>query len=112
MTATPEWIISSYKTRKAHLGPSRGRAAQISATYEGAIAVPLPEMDLNEQSAIANLLTQGLDQMAMRIASVYPNITCPPLVPGQKRSEENALLRRRANLAWWQRNRFDRKQRK
>lgn len=88
------------------------RMIEIRDLYNGDVTVPLPELDRNEKAAVANLTTQGLDQMAMRVSSVQPSITYVPLVPGQEKSEEYARIRRLANYGWWQANRFDRKQRK
>ena len=109
---TPDQIISLYKQRKIAEGPARARAVEISRVYSGVVSVPLPELDSNSGAAVANLLTQGLDQMAMRISSVTPSVICPPLVEGQAGSEKRANVRRRAITAWWQENRFDRKLRK
>jgi hypothetical protein len=109
---TAEQIVDIYRQRKDGRGPLINRAAEVAATYDGVVQVPLPELDQNEQAAVANLLRQGLDQLAMRVASVTPNVVCPPLIPGQKKAEENARIRARAITAWWQENRFDRKQRK
>lgn len=107
MTRSVEQIVSLYRSRKSDLGPVRARAAEISQVYEGIVTVPLPELDESKSPAIANWLTQGLDQMAMRVASVTPQVLCPPLRPGFAGSEDRAKIRRRAITAWWQENHFD-----
>lgn len=109
---SPEWIISTYRQRQAHYAPARGKAAEIAATYDGVVTVPLPDMDMDQNAAVANLLTQGLDQLAMRIASVTPQVLCPPVEAGNQRSENNARIRRLAVGWWWQENRYTRKLRK
>ena len=107
MARSTQEIVSLYRSRKNDLGPLRARGSEISQVYDGIVTVALPELDEAKAPAIANWLTQGLDQMAMRVASVTPNILCPPLKPGFKGSEESARTRRRAHMAWWQQNHFD-----
>ena len=107
MARSTQEIVSLYRSRKNDLGPLRARASEISQVYDGIVTVPLPELDDAKAPAIANWLTQGLDQMAMRVASVTPNIICHALKPGFKNSEDSARTRRRAMTAWWQQNHFD-----
>ena len=75
--------------------------------YNGDVIVPLPELNADEQSAVANLLAQGLDQTAMRIASTRPDIYCPPTDNRRKRSRENAEILRKAIFGWWEHSRMD-----
>ena len=75
--------------------------------YNGDVIVPLPELNSDEQSAVANLLAQGLDQTAMRIASTRPDIYCPPTDPARKRSRDNAEIKRKALFGWWENSRMD-----
>ena len=75
--------------------------------YNGDVIVPLPELNADEQSAVANLLAQGLDQTAMRIASTRPDVYCPPTDPARKRSRDNAAIRRKAIFGWWENSRMD-----
>jgi len=112
MTVSAEQIVMWYRERRSAAGPLHARMQEIRDLYNGDVQVPLPELDRNEQPAVANLISQGLDQMAMRVASTLPSITYTPLKPGQAKSEEYARIRRLANYSWWQLNRFDRLQRK
>jgi hypothetical protein len=75
--------------------------------YNGDVIVPLPELNADEQSAVANLLAQGLDQTAMRIASTRPDVYCPPTDPARKRSRDNSEIRRKAIFGWWENSRMD-----
>lgn len=81
-------------------------AAEVTATYNGDLVIPLPEMDRNEKRAVPNLLSIGLDQTAMRINSVLPDVFCPPQRPGFLNSEANSRIRRQAHLSWWQESNF------
>lgn len=75
--------------------------------YNGDVIVPLPEIDSTEASAVANLLAQGLDQTAMRIASVMPDIVCPPEDEASKQAQKFASIRRKALFGWWQNSKID-----
>jgi hypothetical protein len=112
MTVPAEQIVQWYRSRRSAQNPQRARMAEIRDIYNGDVQVPLPELDRNEQAAVANLISQGLDQMAMRIASTLPSVIYQPVTPGAQRSEQYARTRALANYSWWQQNRFDRLQRK
>jgi len=73
----------------------------IKDTYNGSIIVPLPEMDKQEAPAVANLISIGLDETGMRIASTTPNLEFPALRPGITASKDKADFRMRASLGWW-----------
>jgi hypothetical protein len=76
----------------------------VSDVYNGRTNLPVPELRADEKAAVPNLLQQGTDQMARRAASVVPNLYCPPLRPGIKRSEELADKRRMVQHGWWAKN--------
>lgn len=99
-------IVALYYERKQRLSPHIIRAMEVKDQYNGDVVVPLPELDANERPAVANILSQGLDQTAMRISSTQPNPLFPPLKPNIKKSEEEARQRRQATLAWWSMNKM------
>lgn len=68
------------------------------------LPVALPEVDENEESAIANLARTGLKQLALRTASTLPEVMFPPLRPGIQLSEDRAKRRKQATLGWWEHN--------
>lgn len=68
------------------------------------IPVPLVEFDRSEQSAIANLATQGLTQLSQRAGSVVPRQIWPAVKDGFKEHEERARTRMKAGYGWWERN--------
>lgn len=94
-------IYERYLERKRSQGSHLAEMVTLTEAYEGAVMVPLPELDRNETTAIANLLAQGLDQSAMRIASTLPDVFYPPTRPGQDLAEKNSRISRQANLGWW-----------
>jgi hypothetical protein len=112
VTTEAALIVQWYRSRRDAMSPSRQRMAEIRDIYNGDVQVPLPELDRNEQTSVANLISQGLDQMAMRVASTLPSVMYTPVTPGAVRAEEYARRRTLATYSWWQLNRFDRLQRK
>mgnify|MGYP001247740670 CR=1 FL=1 len=104
---TVEEIISIYTTRSRINDHAKQKMRNVRDYYNGDVVVPLPELDTDEQSAVANLLAQGLDQTAMRIASTSPDIHCPPIDASTKRARDNASKRRKALFGWWENSRMD-----
>lgn len=68
------------------------------------LPVPLPELDRDEQSAIANLARTGLEQLSFRTGSTLPEVVFPPRKQGIKDSEVKARNRKSATLGWWEKN--------
>jgi hypothetical protein len=100
----PGEIVRLYHERKRNRGKWVEMAEKIRRAVNGEMVIPLPELDANEVSGVANLALIGIDQSAMRIASQMPDIGVPPLKPGIELSEEKARQRRLAMLAWWDMN--------
>lgn len=107
MTTSIEQIEQWYGQRKSQRGPILTRCQEVSRQYDGDIIVPMPELDEAQKPLAVNLLGPGLDQLAMRIASTMPDISCTPLRPGIKDSENKNALKRRALLSYWDMNRMD-----
>jgi len=107
-----ESILTMLSERRTTYGPVLNQMMKLRDAYNGDIIVPLPEMDRNERSSVANLISTGLDQTAMRIASTTPNVFFPPLKPGDRASERRAATRRRATLGWWDANKMNLKLRR
>lgn len=112
MSRNFEEIVELYHERKKRQSVHIARAVEVRDQYNGDIIVPLPELEANERPAVANLLSQGLDQTAMRIASTQPNPYFPPVKPGVKVHETAARQRRQATQAWWQMNKMKIKDRR
>ncbi len=107
MPVAIEWIEQTYRQRQSERGPLLTRWADVARHVDGDIMVPLAELDKDEKSMAVNLMGPGLDQLAMRIASTMPDISCDPIRPGIKDSENKAANKRRAMLSWWDMNRMD-----
>jgi hypothetical protein len=103
----PEQIYSLWAERKIARGPAFARMDTICRAYGGDLAVPLTEMTPEEKAAVPNLVGQGIDQTATRIASTVPNVLCPPTRIGIKKEETNARKRRSSLLGMWEQNNMD-----
>ncbi|MFY9588663.1 MAG: hypothetical protein WAT66_14560 [Actinomycetota bacterium] len=68
----------------------------------------LPTDELSEESkpAVANLISQGGTQMALRCASVLPDLSLPPLRPESKQSQRRSAEGRKAVFGMWEHNRM------
>lgn len=106
---TAEEIVAKLRQRRSDRGPAIGRMVALREAYHGDVVVPLPELEKSELPAVANLLNQGLEQMALRVASVMPNIICPPRNPQLKTEQKAALKRRSALFGWWEQSQMDMK---
>ena len=109
---TQEEIYQLYLDRRRARGPMIARMEEIRNAYNGDLAIPMAELNAYEKAAVPNLVAQGIDQTATRIASTIPNIQYPTLRPGVKFEEENARKRRAANLGWWEQNNMELKLRR
>ena len=96
-----------YRQRQSERGPTLTRWVEVAKQYDGDGEVSTPELDSSQKPLAVNLLGPGLDQLAMRIASTMPDISCDPLRPGIQVSENKAATKRRAMLSWWDMNRMD-----
>ena len=67
MNTSCEQIVRMFHERRSAKSSVIQRMIEIRDLYNGDVTVPLPELDRNEKAAVANLTTQGLDQMAMRV---------------------------------------------
>lgn len=106
MRSTEE-IVRLFRHRQFERGPFFEKCREISQHYDGEIALPLPEIGEKERPAVANLIGQGIDQHALRVASVLPDVQCPPLKPGDSPSEKRASQRRRSCIGWWEINAYE-----
>lgn len=101
-----ELIMELYKERRRQRGPLLAKMEEIREAYNGDIVLAMPQMDSSDQSIVANLVTTGLDQSAMRIASTQPNVWYPPDNATSETSQKISRTRREVTLAWYHENRM------
>lgn len=109
---TDREICDLYEVRRKDAAPWRARAELITRVYNGSEAVPLPELDANEASSVANIIAIGLDQSAMRVASVTPDVRWAIPDMTSDRSRKYADVQREATLSWWRSTKLPRKMRR
>lgn len=109
---TPEEVLGLLKEWKNASGPWRQRGMENRDVYNGDFSVPLPELDENERVAVANLLQQGLDQIALRATSTAPRAVFFPDRIGFDIHEQAARERRACVTEWWRVNRVQSKRRR
>ena len=100
----PQDIVNLYRERLDHAGKHIGRMIEICRFYNGDVIIPLPELDESEKPAIANLLAQGIDQLAIRASSRMPDLAFYTPLEADEKATERARKARLAMLAWWQMN--------
>jgi len=102
---TVEEIVSLYANRANALGPVHQQMRNIRTMADSDIIVPLNELDEHARASVANLMVQGLEQMAMRVGSVTPVPKFPALRLSEK-AKQAARERREAMLGIWDQNRM------
>ena len=102
---TIDQILSLYKQRVTLYGPMHSKMRVIQSIYNGTAQIPLPDMERTEMPSVPNLLAQGVDQMAGRIASVTPNVIFAE--KNANRSEKRRVsTATRVVTGWWQEDRL------
>jgi hypothetical protein len=105
----PSSITALLDERKRATETTRDRMEQVRAVYDGEHKVELPEVDGMAAPPVPNILAQGVDQMAGRIASVQPSVRVVPTQPG-RRAERRAKTAASVLGAWMSADRLPLKQ--
>lgn len=99
-------ILNLVEQRKVECASTQKRMEEIRRLYNGEMEVNLPELQEDEQAVAANLAQLGIDQMAMRVASVYPAVSFAVDRIGSQSAKDKARLKRDIiQYDWWQRSR-------
>ena len=108
---TFEEIVAIIRHREEAQSPLLARMMEIKERYNGDYVIPLPSMD--EEPVLPPLtpalISENIDAIAQRAASVTPYIGCPAVDPGKERgrnSRQYADIRKRALTACWYRNKY------
>jgi hypothetical protein len=105
----PQEIAALLAERKTETADMRSRMEQVRAVYDGEHRVALPEVDGMSSPPVPNILAQGVDQMAGRIASTTPIVRVIPAQPG-RRAERKAKTASSVLGAWMTADRLPLKQ--
>lgn len=95
-------VLALYEERRKLQMPLQSVRAEIRDIYDGRTKVILPDLPDDEAASVPNLLAQGIDQMAGRVASVVPQVMFSPDTPGVRQAERRADTARRVVQGWWQ----------
>jgi len=100
-----EDILKLYRQRVQYYGPMHSKMRTIQSIYNNTAQIPMSDMDRSESPSVPNLLAQGVDQMAGRIASVVPSVTFAARKPTRP-EERRAATAERVISGWWQQDRL------
>jgi len=114
---TFEEIVGIIRQRQEYQSPLMARMLEIKERYNGDYVIPLPSME--EEPVLPPLtpalISENIDAVAQRAASVTPFIGCPAVDPTKergRRSRQYADIRKRALAATWYQNRLKVKMRR
>lgn len=96
-------ICDLYDARVKDAGLIRKRLIEVRDTYNGDIALPVPELDRDDKPAIPNLVKVGIDGTSERIASVAPSIFFPPDADGDSKLSRKRARQRADVVREWRR---------
>ena len=114
---TFEEIVGIVRKRQDSQSALLAKMREVRDRYNGDYVIPLPSMD--EEPVLPPLtpmlITENIDAIAQRAASVMPFIGCPAIHPGKERgkgSREWAGIRKKALAATWYDSKFKVKSRR
>jgi hypothetical protein len=110
-------IVAIIRLRQEQQSPLLKRMMEIKERYNGDYVIPLPSMDDEPvlPPLTPALISENIDAIAQRAASVTPYIGCPALDPGKERgrgSRQYADIRKRVLTSCWYRNKYKVKSRR
>jgi hypothetical protein len=107
MATSVDDVIGLYQARMTAKQARLAVMASIREVYEGKVKIDLPDTEEFDRTAsIPNLLAQGLDQLAGRIASITPAVAFASEKPGQRQSDRTASAAAQTIQGWWQQDRL------
>ena len=104
-------VVDLYMERVRDPSGQHAKMAMIRQIYNGESVVELPDINGIKAPPVPNLVAQGIDQIAGRIASVTPSISFVPKKRTMRREVRRAQTASKVVQAWWQADRFGLKMR-
>lgn len=99
-------LLDLFHSRASQYTSLHSGMKQVETIYDGEFIVSISDMDKNEKAAVPNLLRQGVDQMAGRVASVVPQVFFASEDPGKRAADRRAITAARAIQGWWEADRL------
>lgn len=103
---SPDAVLALFQERRTYYQPLHAAMNEVASIYNGEAQVTLPDMGRNEASAVPNLLAQGVDQMAGRIASVSPQVVFASEKLGDRAADRKAQTAQNVVMGWWEADRL------
>ena len=75
---SPDQIVALHRRRKNKAMKVLAAGKRVQQVYDGEWETALPELEARERTQVANMLLEGVEQNAMRIASTDPTVKFPP----------------------------------
>lgn len=101
---SPDAALELFTARRKHYQDLHTQMREIDSIYSNEATIPLPDAGKATKPSVPNILAQGIDQTAARIASVIPQVTFTPNRKG-KEAERRATTASRTVTGWWQADR-------
>lgn len=95
-------LYALYRERQAERSGDNTRLIDLALIYDGGMITRIAEIDETAESAVPNLVAQGIDAYARASASVQPDIEFPPIRPNVAASRRRAGDRAKVVAGWWQ----------
>lgn len=102
---TAEELVDLASRRQTDCGSAQARMDKVRRIYNGEERIALPELQADEEVTAANLTQLGIDQMAMRVASVVPNVAFAVERPGEAEKKRARTKRDIVIHDWWPKSR-------
>jgi hypothetical protein len=106
VSKSAEEIAVLFEDRKNAMGEDIDRMRHIQAVMNNEIVLPIAELTEEQKPAVANLASQGMNQLARRIASVTSMHHFPSLDPAKKKANDLARNKGRVMTGWHAENKL------
>lgn len=98
---TDDQVLELYVERQRHYQGMHAGMTAVALVYEGRAKIDLPDMDKTTLASVPNLLAQGVDQLAGRVAQVVPMAGFTPTRANIRSSVRRARTAGQVVQGWW-----------
>jgi hypothetical protein len=106
-----EDCLGVFESRRRYYTELHQAMRSVDEIYTNSLTIPLPDAAKNDKPSVPNLIAQGIDGLAARIASVVPQVTFASEGDGRP-ATRRASTASRTVTAWWQKDALPRKMRR
>lgn len=98
---TDDQVLELYVERQRHYAGLHAGMTAVALVYEGKATIDLPDMDKTTMASVPNLLAQGVDQLAGRVAQIVPMAGFTPTRANIRSSVRRARTAGQVVQGWW-----------